>query len=106
MAKARYQPNNSGFARAAVGPEVRALLREIGEKAKSRAVSLAQDFRVSGDYADGFELEEDISSEGRNRRAVIRLVNTSDHAAAVEWGNARDHRPHRVLGRVLDSLAE
>jgi hypothetical protein len=104
MASGTYQPNNAGFQEAALGPEIRAALQAIGEKAKATAEALAQDFRVSGDYASSFVLSESSSIQGRNRRAMVQLENTSPHAAAVEWGNAHDHRAHRVLGRTLDSL--
>jgi len=100
----RFQPNHAGIQALALGPEIRAVLGAKGEQAKSIAESLSEDFRVSGDYAEGFELEAGTRETGRNRRAQVTLVNTSDHAAAVEWGNARDHRPHRVLGRTLDQL--
>lgn len=104
MARSRFVPNRAAFAEMAVGPEIRAALRAVGERAKVTAEALSQDFRITGEYADSFEVEEDTSILGRNQRAVVRLRNTAPYAAAVEWGNARDHRPHRVLGRTLFSL--
>lgn len=41
-----------------------------------------------------------------NPRVGARIVNTSDHAAAVEFGNSHARRHHRVLGRVGAQLGD
>lgn len=108
MGLSNYQPNSSGFQQIANSPEMRAALKAVAEKGKSIAQGLAQDFRVTGDYADSFEVRETtIPWDGQypGPRAAAQLVNTSDHAAAVEWGNQHAHKAHHVLGRTLDILA-
>jgi hypothetical protein len=105
---ATFKPNSAGFRAMAVGPEIRAALRQVAEVGKEIAEELAQDFRVTGEYADSFEVsDETIEWQGRfsGPRAAARLTNTAPHAAAVEWGNEHSHRNHRVLGRTLDRLA-
>lgn len=108
MSKTTFKPNSAGFREMAVGEELRRATLEVAEKAKVDGISLAQDFRVTGDYADSFEATSETvklrTSFGEHEVAAGVLTNRSEHAAAVEWGNARDHRPHRVLGRVLDEL--
>jgi hypothetical protein len=108
MPLTNFEPNDGGFRAIANSPEVKAALKAVAEKGKSIARGLAQDFRVTGDYADSFEVREvTIRWDGEypGPRAAAQLVNTSDHAAAVEWGNEHAHKPHHVLGRTLDILA-
>lgn len=92
----------------AVGGELRAAVVAVAEKGKAVGEGLAQDFRVTGDYAASFEVTSATvrldTSAGSHDVAAGVLTNTSDHAAAVEWGNEHDHRAHRVLGRILDRL--
>lgn len=104
-----FKPNSAAFRAMAVGPEVRAACTEIAEKAKGIAEALAQDFRVSGDYAASFVVSTDTvplrTAFGSHDVAAGTLTNTSPHAAAVEYGNADDNRAHHVLGRTLDALS-
>lgn len=102
-----YKRSRAGFLQIANSPELHTALAEVAEKAKTAAEVLAQDFRKTGNYADNFEVVPlSVIWEGRfsGPRAAVRLENTSDHAAAVEWGNKHDQHPHRVLGRTLDAL--
>jgi hypothetical protein len=80
------------------------VLRAKAEEAKAVAEGLAQDFRITGDYADSFEVIEEPTTVAGETRASAVLKNTSDHAAAVEWGNEHAHRAHRVLGKALDAV--
>lgn len=103
-----FKPNWKGFEAMANGPEARAIVKAEAERAKAIAEGLAQDFRITGDYADSFEVQETTvgPAEGfKHRHAAARLVNTSGHAAAVEWGNEHSHKAHRVLGRTLDAMS-
>jgi hypothetical protein len=103
-----FKPNWKGFEAMANGPEARAIVKAEAERAKAIAEGLAQDFRITGDYADSFEVQETTvgPAEGfKHRHAAARLANTSDHAAAVEWGNEHAHKAHRVLGRTLDAMS-
>lgn len=100
-----FRANKAGFDAMANGPEAYAVLRAKAEEAKAVAEGLAQDFRITGDYADSFEVaEEPDTMENGETRASALLKNTSDHAAAVEWGNEHAHRAHRVLGKALDAV--
>lgn len=104
-----YNPNFDGFRKMANGPEIRAALAEVATKGKGIAEGLAQDFRITGDYADSFEVrDETIQWQGRfsGPRAAAQLVNTSDHAVAVEFGNEHVPHPHHVLGRTAAALRE
>lgn len=103
-----YKSNSAGFAACAVGPEVAAAVLAIAEKAKVEAIALSQDFRKTGNYIESFNVRADITTLktgfGSHPVATGILENTSPHAVPVEWGNTHDHRPHRILGRVLGTL--
>ena len=105
---ATFKPNHAGFRAMAVSPEIEAAVLAIAEKGKAEAIALSADFIKTGDYEKSFEVRPEITqlrtAFGTHDVATAVLENTSPHAAAVEWGNAHDHRPHRVLGRVLDGL--
>lgn len=128
-----FRPNFPGFDAMAVGPETRRVLAEVAGKAKVIAEGLAQDIRVSGDYAASFsEPKEETTTLAGHARAAVVVTNTSGHAAAVEWGNRGvsvyrnrrtgrfvkateadnpdvehlivDFPAHRVFGRTLDAM--
>lgn len=109
MGEATYKPSSAGFKEMAVGDEIRAVVLEIAEKAKVEAEALSADFAVTGEYLSAFEVRSDTvdlhTGFGSHPVAAGILQNNSDHAAAVEYGNKNDHRPHRVFGRVLDALS-
>lgn len=103
----RYQADHDGLNEIARSPEVRAALAAVAMKAKGIAEGLSADFTDTGDYASSFKIESDTiewTGEYPGRRAAAYLVNDSDHATAVEWGNSRNHKPHHVLGRTLGML--
>lgn len=102
-----YKPNPEWIAKMAIGPEIRSVLREVAEKGQGIAEGLAQDFKITGDYAGSFQVrDETIAWTGKypGPRAAEQLVNTSDHAVAVEFGNEHVPRPHHVLGRTAAAL--
>jgi hypothetical protein len=99
-----YKRNPQGWREITNSPEIHAALAEVAEKAKAFAEGLAQDFRETGEYADSFVVVPTTVLWRRGPRAAVRLENTSDHAAAVEWGKNGDQHPHRTLGRTLDAL--
>lgn len=105
---AYYKPNSKGFAECAVGPELSAAVVAIAEKGKTEAIALSQDFRKTGNYIESFRVRADVvplrTGFGVHDVAAGILENFSPHAVPVEWGNKNDHRPHRVLGRVLTTL--
>lgn len=104
MASVRYVPDEGGTRAIAVGPELQAACLAVAEEGKGYAETLAQQFRDTGEYAESFHVAPMSLVIGRLPRAGARLENTSDHAAAVEWGNANVPNPHRVLGRTHDYL--
>lgn len=105
-----YQPNVHGLGQVLVGPEIRAALAAVAEKAKAFAVADAQSFRSDEEhahYAEAFEVNDETvefnGSYGPSRRAAAVLVNTRPYAATLEVGNG--NRPaHHTLGRALASL--
>lgn len=103
-----YKPNSAGFREMAIGSEIRAAVKAEAERARAIAEGLSQDFRVSGEYADSFVVASDTvdlhTGFGSHAVAAGVLTNTSGHAAAVEYGNEHDHKPHHVLGRTLAGL--
>ena len=111
---ASYRPNHKGFAQLAVSPGIRRAIHAAAEKGKAYAEGISQDFRRTGDYADSFEVADltvvDFKTKyGAGPRAASRIVNTSGHAAAVEWGHeGRAGEPstsaHHVLGRTAAQL--
>lgn len=102
-----YNPDHDGLNEIARSPAVRAALAAVANKGKAIAEGLSADFADTGDYASHFKVEaETIEWRGEypGRRAAAYLVNDAPYAAAVEWGNSRDHKPHHVLGRTLGML--
>lgn len=112
MAARAYRANPDFFRKLAVSEQIRRPLREVAEKAKELAVELAQEFRVTGEYASSFEVRDetiDWRGEYTGQRAAARLHNSAGYAAAVEWGKGgrsgdETESNHRVLGRTLDAL--
>lgn len=113
----RYRPDNAGLNEIARSPAVRAALVAVAEKGKTIAVALSEDFRTDENhphYADSFEVDEEVTVDwhGRypGRRGAARLVNTSPHAAAVEWGyrgtaeDPNDSSAHHILTRTAEVL--
>lgn len=105
-----FQPNSAAFRAMAVGPEIRAAVTAEAKRAQTIAKGLAEDFRVSGEYIDGFvvttQTDRLTTAFGEHDVAIGELINLSPHAAAVEWGNKHDHRAHHVLGRTLSALSD
>lgn len=107
---ATYKPRRAGFKEIVNGSEIAAALEEIVGQAKTIAVGLAQEFRVTGEYADSFETKVGVEPVSKGpARLVGRLTNTAPYAAAVEYGYAGSstepgHKPHHVLKRTLEAL--
>lgn len=103
-----FKANSKGFKELAVSPDVAAAVLLVAEKAKTEAIALSEGFRRSGEYIDSFEVRSETvilkTHFGAHPVAAGILENKAPYAAAVEWGNKDDHRPHRVLGRVLTTL--
>lgn len=99
----------------AVGPEITAAVNAVARKAMAIAKDISTDFAITGEYIDSFEVDATVTrlqtSFGSHDVATGILVNQArdekghPYAAAVEWGNKRNHHPHHVLGRTLAELA-
>lgn len=104
---ANYEPNEAGFKKMAVSPDI--LDACLAEAARGKAFAIGISPR-SGDgegraYADSFDVEAEIVHGFRGGpRAAAVLVNDAPHAAAVEFGNKQTPRPQRVLGRTAAYL--
>lgn len=105
-----YKPRRAGFKEIVNGPEIAAALETLVQEAKTIAEGLAQDFRVTGQYADSFETSVQVEPVAKGpARLVGRLTNTAPYAAAVEYGyqgrsEAEGSKAHHVLKRTLDAL--
>lgn len=104
-----YKPNDAGLRALLLGPEVRSVLRAQATKAMAVAQADAASFADTGQYAASFQVTDTTTTIRGFPRAAARLENTSDHAAAVEWGyhgrqGSASTSAHRTLGRALDSL--
>jgi len=72
---------------------------------EARALAIEGGMVDSGDFVSSFDVEAGpvltVSDPFPNPRVTGRVTNDSDHAAAVEWGNAQTKgQGHRVLGRA------
>ncbi len=110
-----FVANNKGINQIAVGPEIRAALWQVAEKAKAIAQGIATESIRTGDYADSFELREETVTLPKDKykrpRAAVILENTSPHAVFVEVGHRDDNTKqeipgHHVLSRTLDELMQ
>jgi hypothetical protein len=103
-----YEPARGpeGIAGIAMSRPVAGACRELVErKALPYAISISpRSTKQHQHYADSFFVEEGTTVIAAMRRVALLLVNDSDHAAAVEWGNEQTPDPHRVLGRTLAYL--
>lgn len=78
--------------------QLRPAARQAAERGKAHAESVAP--VESGEYRDSFTVED---STGWDGRAAVDLVNTSEHAAAVEYGN-RGRRGRHILASTIDII--
>lgn len=87
----RYTHKYKAFGDAVLrSPEMVGLMLARAEAIKARAIASAP--RETGEYAASFNASAGIGkAAGKSRRAVGTVENTSDHAAAVEFGG--DHTP-------------
>ena len=109
MAAGIFKSNSAGWKALAVGPEVAAVVSAEAARALPIAEALAVPFAKTGDYAASFNVRTEVgvytSKEWGAHPVVVGILeNNSDHAAAVEWGNAHDHRAHHVLSHTMDAM--
>lgn len=107
MATTTYKPNRAGIRAYLNSPDVYEAVSSVARDVKHTAEALAP-VGETGDYKSSFQIDRaEVVIDG-TPHATARVVNTSDHAAAVEWGYAgRSGAPgksaHRTLGRALES---
>lgn len=101
FANGSYSSDESGIVGVATSAAMRAALNRVVSDGKGFAESIAP--VDTGEYRSSFKTVGDTRGEGTRKRARAQLVNDSDHAAAVEFGNRRVPG-QRVLGRTLDWL--
>jgi hypothetical protein len=108
----RYRANYQGTGELMNGPEMQAMLRQVAEKGKAYAESIspvgqAPYDKHPGEYKESFEVTAQAHGGFHGDRAEAQIVNTSNHAAAVEWGNSAyppwAHGYH-VLARTASAL--
>lgn len=83
-------------------PAMQAEMLRRAEKIKARAEATAP--AESGEYKASFEIESGVK-HGKTSRAYALIRNTSDHAAAVEFGWKNTPR-HRTIGKALDAAKD
>jgi len=107
-----WNPSYSGIGEMLRAEFVRQELRRRADRVKevAEATSPVGPERDGVHYRDAWEVEDGVR-EGPSRRAYARVRNSSDHAAAVEFGNGRGDSPktidaHYVLTRAIDAARE
>lgn len=96
-----YTEDNVGVTGIATSGEVQATLAVVLAKGQAFAEGIAP--VRTGEYKSSFQIDFDTRGTGRSKRARGTLANTSDHAAAVEFGPGT-RKGQRVLGRTLAQL--
>ncbi len=100
-----YRGNYSGIGRMMQRPWMQRGVRKSA--VQMREAAEANSPRESGEYASSFDivpLWKNIPFKGKPRmRAGARLVNTSDHARHVEYGNGGTPR-YAVLHKAIDTM--
>lgn len=98
MERPKFRSNYGGIGKMLRSKEMKAAMLARAERIKADAEVLAP--RRTGDYARSFKVKAGQSrGAGDGRRAWAKVINTSDHATAVEWGASRTPR-YRPLGRA------
>lgn len=107
--RVRFELDRQGIREVALGPELASSTHRLAEHV-AKPWAIANSPRSNADhlhYQDSF-IVRPVVVEGIGRPPMARvgalLLNIAPHAAAVEWGNRRTPRGHRVLGATLDYL--
>jgi hypothetical protein len=97
MARITYKKSISGLNALMRSAEVRDVLRQAAE----RGAELAREISPvhTGEYRDSFTVTTQDVAGVHQDRAGARIVNSSPHAARVEWEDG-----YHVLARVADAL--
>lgn len=102
---AEFEMDRRGIARIAVGQDLRDATHSlVVQKAMPFAIQISPRGDTL-DYVSSWRADDTFTVIAGMRRAACRLVNTSPHAAAVEWVSPRGYgRGYHVLGRTLAHL--
>ena len=109
----RFNPSYTGLGELLVSPEMVAAMRAKADKIKAAAEVTSPVGPLTdaerAHYRDSWSVDAGVRGEP-SRRAYARVENSSDHAAAVEFGNGRTRRktiePHYTLTRAVDAARE
>ena len=100
-----FEMDRIGIAKVAVGPELHAAVLTIAGKGLLFAESISPvSTREHRHYAQSFSVHIDHIVLRGLRHVVARLVISSGHAAAVEWGTRTHPDGHHVLRRTLQHI--
>lgn len=95
--KVTFRPNRAGVAAAGRSNGVYRELERRAAKAERLTLALYEAHRKTGEYGRSFHTER-VRIRGQ---AAVRLLNTSDHAALLEFGT----RPHVIEPKNKQALA-
>lgn len=106
-AKITYKPSYQGTSELMNGPEMQEMLRQVALKGMAYAQSIApvrkEEWQTpthpGGEYKASFEVQVRSHGGVHGDRAEAKIVNTSPHAARVEW----EDRYH-TLNRTAEQL--
>lgn len=93
-----YRPNRPGTGELLRTAEMEAVLAAAAERGKAYAEQISP--RDTGRYASSFRVETTRRGGPNSDRAEARIVNTAEHAGAVEYVNSNG----RVLGRTAEHI--
>jgi hypothetical protein len=92
-----YKPDYAGLGKLMNGPEMQAMLRRVAEKGVPFARSISP--VDTGEYEASFTVETRSHGGIHGDRAEAKIVNSSPHAARVEWQDG-----YHVLNRTAQAL--
>lgn len=92
-----YKADYNGTSGLANSPEMVALMRQVAQKGIPFAQSISP--VRTGEYKESFEVTAAAHGGVKGDRAAAQIVNTSGHAAGVEWRDG-----YHVLARTAEAL--
>lgn len=93
----RYKPDYTGTGELMNSPEMVEVMRQVAEKGIPFAESISPE--RTGEYKSSFEVTSRSHGGVHGDRAEAQVVNTSEHAAHVEWQDG-----YHVLARTAEAL--
>jgi hypothetical protein len=93
----RYRPDYAGTRKLMNSPEMVEVMRQVAGKGIAFAQSISPE--RTGEYKESFEVTSRAHGGVHADRAEAQIVNTSAHAAHVEWQDG-----YHVLGRTAEAL--